>query len=314
MPFPIEDKLVIAVSSSALFDLTESDQVFRDRGAIAYKAFQEQNLNKILKRGVAFPFIRRFLSFNQRFPGEQPVEVVLLSRNSPATGKRVFRSIEHYSLGISRAAFVSGASPFSYIPAFNASLFLSGNEADVRAAVIAGYPAGLVLPSKVEDDSSDAELRIAFDFDGVLADDESEAVFKARGLEKFQEYEQQHQNRVHNPGLLADLFRKLSALQGLEDTELAKNSAYERVLRTAIITARSAPSHERVITTLESWGVSPNETFFLGGMDKSRILDIFQPHLFFDDQVSHLNARNLAMVHVPFGVANATGNDTGTEG
>lgn len=313
MPFPIEDKLVIAVSSSALFDLSESDQVFRDQGAIAYKAFQEQNLNKILKRGVAFPFIRRFLNFNQRFPTEQPVEVVLLSRNSPATGKRVFRSIEHYGLGISRAAFVSGATPFSYIPAFNASLFLSGNEADVRAAVLAGYPAGLVLPSKVNDDSADAELRIAFDFDGVLADDESEAVFKANGLEKFQEYEQENQHRVHNPGPLADLFRKLSALQALEEAELSKNSDYDRVLRTAIITARSAPTHERVITTLESWGVSPNETFFLGGMDKSRILDIFRPHLFFDDQTSHLNAQNLAMVHVPFGVANASGNTPGTD-
>ena len=313
MPFPIEDKLVIAVSSSALFDLSESDQVFRDQGAIAYKAFQEQNLNKILKRGVAFPFIRRFLNFNQRFPTEQPVEVVLLSRNSPATGKRVFRSIEHYGLGISRAAFVSGATPFSYIPAFNASLFLSGNEADVRAAVIAGYPAGLVLPSTVKDDSADAELRIAFDFDGVLADDESEAVFKANGLEKFQEYEQENQHRVHNPGPLADLFRKLSALQALEDAELSKDADYDRVLRTAIITARSAPTHERVITTLESWGVSPNETFFLGGMDKSRILDIFRPHLFFDDQTSHLNAQNLAMVHVPFGVANALGNTPGTD-
>lgn len=313
MPFPIEDKLVIAVSSSALFDLSESDQVFRDQGAIAYKAFQEQNLNKILKRGVAFPFIRRFLNFNQRFPTEQPVEVVLLSRNSPATGKRVFRSIEHYGLGISRAAFVSGATPFSYIPAFNASLFLSGNEADVRAAVLAGYPAGLVLPSKVNDDSADAELRIAFDFDGVLADDESEAVFKANGLEKFQEYEQENQHRVHNPGPLADLFRKLSALQALEEAELSKNSDYDRVLRTAIITARSAPTHERVITTLESWGVSPNETFFLGGMDKSRILDIFRPHLFFDDQTSHLNAQNLAMVHVPFGVANASGNTPDTD-
>lgn len=313
MPFPIEDKLVIAVSSSALFDLSESDQVFREQGPAAYKQFQEQNLNKVLKRGVAFPFIRRFLSFNQRFPGEQPVEVVLLSRNSPATGKRVFRSIEHYGLGISRAAFVSGASPFSYIPAFNASLFLSGNETDVRSAVVAGYPAGLVLPSKVKDDSSDSELRIAFDFDGVLADDESEAVFKADGLVKFQEYEQQNQNRVHNPGPLADLFRKLAALQALEEAELSKDPDYERVLRTSIITARSAPTHERVITTLESWGVSPNETFFLGGMDKSRILDIFRPHLFFDDQTSHLNARNLAMVHVPFGVANAAGNSVPQE-
>lgn len=304
MAFPIEDKLVIAVSSSALFDLSESDRVFREEGAASYKAFQETHLNTVLKRGVAFPFIRRFLSFNQRFPDEQPVEVVLLSRNSPATGKRVFRSIEHYGLGITRAAFVSGASPFPYIPAFNASLFLSGNEQDVRRAVEADYPAGLVLLSRVKDDENDFELRIAFDFDGVLADDESETVFKTRGLEKFMAYEQQNQNRVHNPGLLKDLFLKLSRLQSLEEQQVAVDSDYQRILRTSIITARSAPTHERVITTLESWGVSPNETFFLGGMDKRRILDVFQPHLFFDDQISHLKAKNLAMVHVPFGVAN----------
>lgn len=305
MAFPIEDKLVIAVSSSALFDLTESDTVFRKQGPLAYKAFQEENLNKVLEHGVAFPFIRRFLSFNQRFADEQPIEVVLLSRNSPATGRRVFRSIEHYGLDITRAAFVSGASPFSYIPAFNASLFLSGNEGDVRSAVQAEYPAGLVLPSQVKDDEADSGLRIAFDFDGVLADDESETVFKENGLEQFQAYEQQNQNRVHNPGPLAGLFQKLSKLQALEDARLQQDSDYERILRTAIITARGAPSHERVITTLESWGVSANETFFLGGMDKGRILDVFQPHLFFDDQTSHLNAENLAMVHVPFGAANA---------
>jgi 5'-nucleotidase len=304
MPFPIEDKLVIAVSSSALFDLSESDRVFREQGHRAYKQFQEQHLDKVLDKGVAFPFIRRFLSFNQRFANEQPVEVVLLSRNSTATGRRVFRSIAHYGLDISRAAFVSGASPFPYIPAFNASLFLSAHEKDVRRAVAAGYPAGLVLPSKVLDEEADCELRIAFDFDGVLADDESEMVFKKEGLERFFEYEHLNRNREHNPGLLAALFQKLSRLQALEDQQKLQNEQYSRILRTAIITARNAPSHERVITTLERWGVAADETFFLGGMDKRRILDVFKPHIFFDDQISHLTSRDLAMVHVPFGVAN----------
>ncbi|NLC10510.1 MAG: 5'-nucleotidase [Gammaproteobacteria bacterium] len=304
MSYPIEKKLVIAVSSSALFNLDESDRIFRDEGAQAYKESQEKNIDKILPMGVAYPFIRRFLSFNQCFPDEQPVEVVLLSRNSTATGQRVFRSIAHYGLDISRAAFLTGESPFSYIPAFNASLFLTANAEDVRKAVEASYPAGLLLQSKVVDEPDDQGLRIAFDFDGVLADDESERVYKAEGLERFQAFEQEHQAREHNPGLLADLFRKLAGLQTLENARKKTQPDYKPILRTAIITARSAPAHERVITTLHSWGVEADETFFLGGMDKRHILNVFRPHIFFDDQLGHLQAKDLAMVHIPFGVAN----------
>lgn len=307
MAYPIDKKLVIAVSSSALFDLSESDQVFREQGASAYRDFQHQHLDTVLAKGVAFPFIRRFLSFNQRFPDLQPVEVVLLSRNSPETGKRVFRSIEHYGLGISRAAFVSGSSPFTYIKAFNASLFLSANPDDVTLAVKNGFPGGLLLASGMQDDEQDKELRVAFDFDGIIADDESEAVFKQNGLDQFYQHEQSRLSEPHKPGLLADLFLKLAGLQALEDTRAEQEPDYQRILRTAIITARSAPAHERMITTLESMGVTPNETFFLGGMEKRRILEVMKPHLFFDDQLGHLTpaAEKLAMVHVPFGVANA---------
>src|SRR5690554_306981 len=304
MSYKIEDKLVIAVSSSALFDLSESDKVFRKQGAEAYKTFQKENMDKVLDIGVAYPFIRRFLSFNKKFPEEQPVEVVLLSRNSTATGQRVFRSIEHYGLDISRAAFLTGESPFSYIPAFNASLLLTANEEDVTKAVEASYPAGLVLPSVVVDEPDDNELRVAFDFDGVLADDEAEKIFKSEGLESFKQHETKHQEREHNPGLLADLFRKLALLQQLENTKLQQDPTYKPILRTAIITARNAPAHDRVINTLNSWGVEADQTFFLGGMDKRRILNIFRPHIFFDDQISHLSAKDLAMVHIPFGVAN----------
>lgn len=306
MPFPIEKKLVIAVSSSALFDLSESDRVFREEGAKAYKKFQENHLDVVLEKGVAFPFIRRFLSINQRFDNEQPVEVVLLSKNSAETGKRVFRSIRHYELDITRAAFMEGKSPYGYIPAFNASLFLSASEEDVMKAIDFGYPAGTVLPTKVLDDMSDGELRIAFDFDGVIADDESEMVFRGSKLNAFQEYEVEKSNIPHNPGPLADLFKKLSFLQKLEDSAAENNRDYKRILRTAIVTARSAPAHERVITTLEDWGVSSNETFFLGGMKKDRILTILKPHMFFDDQKTHLNseAGDIPMVHVPFGIAN----------
>ena len=306
MPYPIERKLVIAVSSSALFDLSESHSVFVEQGPKAYKKFQEDNLNKVLGKGVAFPFIKRFLRINHRFQDKIPVEVVLLSRNSAATGKRVFRSIKHYDLDISRAAFMEGQSPYEYVPAFNASLFLSANEQDVQNAIDAGYPAGVVLPGKIVNDDGDDELRIAFDFDGVIADDESETVYKVGALPVFHEYELKKSEIPHQPGPLADLFKKLSFLQKLEDREVEKDKNYKRVLRTAIVTARNAPAHERVINTLESWGVSANEMFFLGGMAKDRILSILKPHMFFDDQRSHLEseAGDIPMVHIPFGIAN----------
>lgn len=306
MAYPIERKLVVAVSSSALFDLSESHKVFMESGPKVYKEFQERNLEKTLGKGVAFPFIRRFLSINKRFESQRPVEVVLLSKNSAAAGKRVFRSIAHYGLDISRAAFTEGETPYQYIPAFNASIFLSANENDVKSAISSGYPAGIVLPSSVKDEESDEELRIAFDFDGVIADDESEAIFKEGGLPTFHDYESLNSNIPHQPGPLADLFRKLSFMQQLEDREKSVDENYKRIIRTAIVTARNAPAHERVITTLERWGVSANETFFLGGIKKDRILSILKPHIFFDDQRAHLesDAGDIPMVHIPFGIAN----------
>lgn len=306
MSYPIDKKLVVAVSSSALFDLSESNSVFVEEGPQAYKDFQKKNLNKVLDKGVAFPFIKRFLQINKRFPGKEPVEVVLLSRNSAATGKRVFRSIQHYGLDISRAAFMEGKSPYEYIPAFNASLFLSANEEDIQNAINSGYPGGVVLPSKSINDDDSEILRIAFDFDGVIADDESEAVFKGADLPGFYDYEVEKSEIPHKPGPLADLFRKLSFLQELEDKEVERDRDYQRILTTAIVTARSAPAHERVITTLEDWGVSANEVFFLGGMSKDRILSRLKPHMFFDDQRSHLEseAGDIPMVHIPFGIAN----------
>lgn len=306
MPYPIEEKLVIGIASSALFDLSESHRVYLERGPEAYRTYQEQHLNTILGKGVAFPFIRRFLSINKLHPQTAPVEVVLFSRNSPETGLRVMNSIAHYGLDISRACFMTGQSPYTYLPAFNTSLFLSSNEEDVRNALEAQYPAGLVLPSRTEDDEADGELRMAFDFDGVLADDESEAVFKRNGIDQFHNHEIERVAIPHQPGPLADLFRKLSLMQHMEEEAQRQDPAYKKILRIAIVTARSAPAHERVVTTLKSWGVSANETFFLGGMEKARVLSIFRPHLFFDDQLSHLKspAGNIPMVHVPFGVAN----------
>lgn len=308
MPFPIEEKLVIGVASSALFDLSDSHQVYLDEGPEAYRSHQARQRDVILARGVAFPFIRRFLSLNRCFPQQAPVEVVLFSRNSPETGLRVMRSIAHYGLDISRAVFMSGKSPYPYLPAFNTALFLSANEQDVKSAIAVDYPAGLVLPSAIADEEDDIELRVAFDFDGVIADDESETVYKRNNdLGEFHAHETLHMARPHQPGPLAGMFRKLAMLQQLEHDAQQADPDYRRIVRIAIITARSAPAHERVVTTLGSWGVSADETFFLGGMDKARVLSVFKPHIFFDDQLTHLKSGpggTIPMVHVPFGVAN----------
>ena len=307
MAFDISQKLVIGVASSALFDLSGSHQIYLDSGADEYRNYQEKHIDVVLDRGVAFPFIRRFLNIHKYFPRQSPVEVVLFSRNSPETGLRVMRSIAHYGLDISRAAFMTGASPYPYLPAFNTALFLSANEQDVQSAIAAGYAAGLVLPSKIDDDENDAELRVAFDFDGVIADDESETVFKQSGLDQFHAHETLHIAKPHQPGPLAAMFQRLALMQRMEERMARRDPNYRKLLRIAIITARSAPSHERVVTTLKSWGVSANETFFLGGMDKARVLSVFKPHIFFDDQLSHLKSTpegTIPMVHVPFGIAN----------
>ena len=304
MPYPIEEKLVIAVASSALFALDEADEVFRTRGLAAYRRYQREHEHDLLAPGIAFPFVRRFLELNRVFPERQPVEAVLLSRNDSDTGMRVFNSIEHYGLGIIRAAFTRGNSPFRYIPAYNVSLFLSGNADDVTEALGKGYPAGLVLPSAAADDGDDAELRVAFDFDGVIADDSAEKIFQTRGIKAFYDSETANAETAISPGPLGDLFRKLGNLRALEDEREEADPGYRRYLKTAIVTARSAPAHRRVVSTLRSWRISVDEVHFLGGMDKGRILETLRPHIFFDDQRHpHLDAaRNFTpSVHIPLG-------------
>lgn len=311
MAYPIHRKLVIAVASSALFDLSDSNSVFEEKGEEEYRNYQKQNLSNTFPRGVAFPFIRRFLNINKAYPDSMPVEVVLLSRNDPDTGQRVFNSIKSYGLDISRAGFLSGKSPYKYIPAFNVSLFLSANENDVRDAIEAGHPAGTVLPSNFKDDEKDNELRVAFDFDGVLADDEAEIVFQQNeSLDMFQSHEADNANKPHNPGQLSDLFKKLSFLQKMEIKREREEKGFKRIIRIAIVSARNAPTHQRVITTLNEWGVSPDETFFLGGIDKHRILEVMKPHIFFDDQMRHITsvAGNIPSVHIPFGIRNVAVN------
>lgn len=304
MAYPIEDKLVIAVASSALFDLTESDSVFKAQGLKAYKEYQKKNADKPFEKGVAFPFIKRLLSLNTHFPKEKPVEVILMSKNSPETGLRVFNSIAHYKLDITRAGFTSGMPHFKYLPSFNTSLFLSANKADVDDAIAHNFAAGMVLNTTVIDDEDDNELRIAFDFDGVLADDESEKVYQKDGLVTYQQYESERSSVPLNAGPVIGLLKKISSYQRLEASKAEKEN-YKPMLKTAIVTARNAPVHERMINTLNSWGIDINEAFFLGGIDKSRVLNVMRPHIYFDDQMGHLDHLDkIPAVHIPFGIVN----------
>ena len=310
MPYPIEKKLVIAVASSALFNLEESDRIFRTQGVNAYKQYQNEHVNEPFPKGVAFPFISRLLRLNDSFPEEQPVEVILISRNSPETGLRAFNSIAHYGLNITRAGFSSGSAHFKYLPAFNATLFLSANEQDVKDALAAGYAAGRVLNTAVAEDPNDrddCELRIAFDFDGVLADDEAEAVFQqSNDLEAYHTYEKDHAAQPLHNGPIIELLKRISYYQQLEREKSQNEPGYQRILKTAIVTARSAPAHERMINTLTHWNVEIDEVFFLGGIEKARILNIMKPHIFFDDQMVHLeHADHIPAVHIPFGKINA---------
>ncbi len=307
MSYKLESKLVVGIASSALFDLKESDRIFREQGVDAYKKHQLENTDRHLSPGVAFPFIKRLLGLNELNPTDPPVEVVLLSRNDPNAGLRVMKSIEKHGLQITRAIFLEGRPPYEYIPSLNISLFLSANEEDVSQAIKAGFPAGRALDSKLSDDTKDKELRIAFDFDGVIIDDEAETIYQETGeLEKFHSHEKERVAIPHNPGPLKDFLQKLADIQHIEQKRSEQDNSYQPKLRVAIVTARSAPSHERVINTMRSWKIEVNEAFFLGGIEKRKVLEVLKPHIFFDDQKLHLASTSeiLPSVHIPFGVTN----------
>ena len=302
--YPIEHKLVIAVTSSALFDMTESNRIFIEQGREKYQEYQHSHIDEILMPGVAFPFISRLLALNAHVNGKKKsidvpeqdrfIEVVLFSRNSPATGMRAFRSIQHYELDISRACFSSGSTNFQYLEAFNSLLYLSTNENDVKDAMNAGYAAGLVRPQSdyVDNDEKDFELRIAFDFDGVIADLSAERVTQEEGIESFASHEVRNAQIPLGEGPLKRFLVQISRLQKLErekyEQHKRKGKVERRSIRTAVITARNAPAHERVITTLSAFGIEVDEVFFLGGIDKARVLKVFRPHLFFDDKLDNL--------------------------
>ncbi|MEV6192161.1 5'-nucleotidase [Streptomyces sp. NPDC051920] len=304
--YGLENRLVVGVASSALFDLAEADAVFRDQGEEVYRAHQEEHLDDRLGKGVAFPFIRRLLSLNDLSPDDPLVEVIILSRNDPDTGLRVMRSIQSYELPISRAVFMQGRSPYPFMPALNMSLFLSANEDDVREAVALGLPAGRVLGPSVADEGDDQDLRIAFDFDGVLADDAAEQIYQAGGIEDFRFHESANAATPHDPGPLRDFLAGVNRLQRREEERRAQDAGYRMRVHVSLVTARAAPAHERPVRSLKNWGVRVNDAFFLGGIDKSTIMEVLKPHIFFDDQVGHVTgtARSTPSVHVPFGKLN----------
>jgi len=290
MPADISNKLVIAISSRALFDLDESNKIYESQGIAAYAQYQIENENNILHPGAAFPLVNKFLNLNKT---DDLVEVILLSRNSGDTGLRVFNSIEHYQLNITRAAFTSGESPYQYIKAFGAHLFVSANPEDVCNALNAGCAAATMLPANSKHNAND-QLRIAFDGDAVLFSDVAERVYQEHGLDEFIATEKANAEQPLPGGPFKPF---LAALHQVQSRFPNKDCP----IRTALVTARSAPAHKRAILTLRAWGIRIDEALFLGGLSKGEFLHAFAADVFFDDQHGHCESANqyVATAHVP---------------
>ena len=277
MPVSLDGQLVVAISSRALFDFEEENKVFEQSDDRAYMKLQLERLEAPAKPGVAFSLVKKLLAFNDA--NTQRVEVVILSRNDPVSGMRVFRSAQHYGLPIQRGSFTRGQSPWRYLKPLNANLFLSTHLSDVRAALDAGVPAAQVYPNSAHaSEAHPHEVRIAFDGDAVLFSDEAERVFQAEGLSAFQAHEH------------------AKASQALHRLQQEGTPAIR--IRTALVTARSAPAHERAIRTLMQWNIEVDEAMFLGGLPKGEFLKEFEPDFFFDDQTGHIES---ASQHVPAG-------------
>lgn len=291
--------LVVAITARALFHLEDGHQVFEAQGIDAYAEYQRKHENDTLPQGIAFPLVQKLLALNAGADPDHPrVEVILLSRNSSDTGLRIFNSIEHYGLNITRAVFTSGAEVYPYIQPFGAQLFLSANPVSVRAALEHGIAAATILPA-VAAEQLHPELRIAFDGDAVIFGDESERVSQEDGLAAFHAHEAA---RAHEPLSGGPFKGFLSALHDLQECFPVQSSP----IRTALVTARSAPAHKRVILTLRQWGVRLDESLFLGGRDKGPFLEAFGADLFFDDSSHNIASarQHVAAGHVPHGVSN----------
>ena len=303
MPLNLDGKLVVAISSRALFDFEEENEVFEAGAGLhkdrAYMDLQLNRLERPAKPGVAFSLVKKLLAFND--DATQRVEVVILSRNDPVSGMRVFRSAKHYGLKIERGSFTRGQPPWRYLKPLHANLFLSAHLSDVRAALDAGVPAAQVYPSsKHASEAHPLEVRIAFDGDAVLFSDEAERVYQAEGLTAFQKHETDKASLPLPAGPFKPLLAALHRLQQ-EGTPAMR-------LRTALVTARSAPAHERAIRTLMAWNIEVDEAMFLGGLAKGEFLREFEPDFFFDDQTGHIEsaAQHVPSGHVASGVSNPT--------
>lgn len=297
MPYSVEGQLVVAISSRALFDFEEENRVFDREGEAAYIAMQFARLDVPAREGVAFPLVKKLLAFNT--PQAQRVEVVILSKNDPVSGLRVFRSAAKAGLPLERGVFTRGRSPYRYLDSLKANLFLSANENDVMSALEAKCPAARVYPESAQAANRHAsEVRIAFDGDAVLFSDEAELVYQRDGLEAFTRHETARALQPLPPGPFKPLLEALHRLQSEKDLPIT--------LRTALVTARSAPAHERAVRTLMEWNIAVDEAMFLGGLDKGAFLKAFEPDFYFDDQRRHVDSARLhvAAGHVPFGVAN----------
>lgn len=279
--------IVVGISSRALFDLEEEERIYRNRGLEDYRYYQLEHENQTLDQGTAFPLIKGLLSLNKP-DGDRLVEVIVVSRNHPETGLRIFHSIHHYGLDITRAAFTGGGSLRPYLQAFGVDLFLSRSPDDAQEAIDGGIAAAVLYnPPRVNFKDSD-KLRIAFDADAVVFSDESEAIYRREGLTSFLTHEKDKAEEPLAEGPLANFLKKLSAVQKGYDPA-------ESPVRLAIVTARNSPAHERVIKTLRAWGASVDEAFFLGGISKDRVLEAFGAHIFFDDQEAHLAPASLSI-------------------
>lgn len=291
-----KSKLVVAISSRALFDLDESHKIYKEKGVKAYAKHQQENENVVLEPGVGFTLVKKLLALDSK---KTPIDVILLSRNSADTGLRIFNSIEHYALTIERAAFTRGEPTHALLDAFKADLFLSSHYQDVQKALKSGFAAASIVGAGSKEGAHKKQLRIAFDGDAVLFSDEAEKIYQEQGIEAFKKNEKNSANIELKSGPFKCFLKSLHDIQSSFPEE-------DNPIRTALVTARGAPSHKRVIHTMRAWGIRIDESFFLGGLDKGLFLKKFGADIFFDDQHKHCQsaAQYVSTGHVPNGVIN----------
>ena len=282
MSYELSDKLVIGITSRALFDLDDAHRIFAEEGLEAYRAHQIERETESLNPGTGFPLVRALLGINDRAK-QRLVEVILISRNDADSGLRILNSIEAAGLDITRSVFTDGPTAHRYLDPYSCDLFLSAQADDVQAALSSGFPAALVYPSPNALPDDGDQVRIAFDGDAVLFGDESEQIFQSQGLDAFQQHEAEMEDTPLSPGPFKGFLDAIGRLQ-------RSFSESDSPIRTALVTARGAPAHKRPIKTLRAWGIRIDESFFLGGIEKSRILDALRPHIYFDDQRVHLDS------------------------